>query len=419
MAALPTAATAQGPARPYREWRTVETAHFRFHYPRDLERWTLATASHIESVDSAVAELVGFAPAHRVDVVVDDPFNQPNGAALPFLRAPVLTFWPVPPNPREDIGNWRTWGEMLSVHEFAHLAHLTRPSRNPVDAALWRLLPADLGPIPRKIPRWAIEGYATFVEGRITGSGRPNGAWRAAMLRQWALEGRLPTYDQMSDWRAFNGGDFAYLAGSAFYEWLAAREGDSSLVHVWRRASARVERGFDDAFAGVFGDPPRVLYGRFTAQLTAQAAAAAGALAAAGDVSGTLIQHLDRQTGDPALSPDGRQVALVLRSASAPPRLVIWSTAPPPPDTAAQQRIRRMLARDPQDVPARQFYPAPRRALFTLPAVGGRGFSEPRFMPGGRQVLVSRSTRQANGTLRPDLYLWTPAGGAVHRVTTN
>ncbi len=416
LAAAP-AARAQGPMDPYGEWQTLETTHFRFHYPARFAQWTRQTASHMEAVDSAVHALVGFAPTHRVDVVVDDPYDEPNGSALPFIRSPVLTFWPVPPTPRDDIGNWRTWGEILSVHEFAHLAHLTRPSRNPLDALVWQLLPADLGPLPRKIPRWAIEGYATYVEGRVTGSGRPNGAWRATVLRQWALEGHLPTYDQMSSWGAFNGGDFAYLAGSAFLEWLVARQGDSSLVHVWRRASARVERNFDDAFAGVYGDSPRVLYGRFTAALTVQAAEAERALDRPGLVEGTLIQHLAWQTGDPAISPDGRRLAIVLRSGSAPSRIVVWSTEPPPPDTAAERRTREMLALDPEDVPATAFYPRARKALATLEAVGGRGFVQPRFLRGGNLVLVNRLTGQADHTLRPDLYLWNTASGAVHRLT--
>ena len=410
-------ASSQDPARAYLDWRTLQTPHFRFHYPVQFERWALDAAEHMEGVDSAVSRLVGFTPTHRVDIVIDDPYNLPNGYTLPFIDSPVITFWPVPPTPRQAIGNVRTWGEMLSVHEFAHMAHLARPSRNPLDRLAWALLPADVGPLVRKLPRWAIEGYATYVEGQVTGSGRPNGAWRAAVLRQWALEGRLPTYAQLSDWGAFEGQDFAYLAGSAFLEWLAQQQGDSSLVHVWRRATARVERPFDDAFAGVFGDSPRALYGRFAAQLTAQATDAERAVAAQGVVAGHMVQHLDWATGDPALSPDGQRVAIVLRSAAGPPRTVVWSTKAPPPDTAAERRQREMLARDPEDVAARRFYPAPRSPIATLRAVDGRGFVQPRFLPDGRRVLVSHLTAQANGTMRPDLYIWDTARGGLRRVT--
>ncbi len=410
------ALAAQDPTRPYQEWRTLRTTHFRFHYPAEYEAWTRDVAAHMEAVDSAVGALVGFTPRRPVDVVVDNPYDLPNGSALPLLDAPVLTFWPVPPDPRDEIGNWPSWGEMLSAHEFAHLAHLARPSRNPLDRLFWSLMPADLGPLPMKLPRWAIEGYATFVEGKVTGSGRPNGAWRAAVLRQWALEGALPTYDQMSEWSAFNGGDFAYLAGSAFFEWLTAQYGDSTLPHVWRRSSARVDRDFDDAFTGVFGDPPRVLYGRFVVQLTTQALDARRALAEGGLAQGAIIQHVDWGTGDPAFSRDGARVAIVLRSGTAPARTVIWPAAAPPPDTAARRRTRDMLARDPEDVAATAFYPEPRTPIATLDAVAGEPFVQPRFLD-STHVLVSRLTEQANGTMRPDLYVWNTAGGGVRRVT--
>lgn len=407
---------AQTATRPYLDWRTIQTPRFRFQYPAGYGRWAHDVAAHIEAVDSAVSRLVGFTPERPVNVVISNPYDEPNGSALPLLDAPVLNFWPVPPDPRQDIGNWRTWGEMLSVHEFAHLAHLTRPSRNPFDRLFWRLMPVNLGPLPQKLPRWAIEGYATYVEGRVTGSGRPNGAWRAAVLRQWAIEGHLPTYDQMSSWGAFDGGDFAYLAGSAFLQWLAGRYGDSTLVFVWRRASARVDRSFDNAFAGVYGDPPAVLYGRFTAQLTARAMAAAQAIAAAGRTQGAVVQHLDWGTGDPAFSRGGSRVAIVLRAANRPGRTVVWS-ASPGPDTAAARRDRELLARDPEDVAAMPAYPPPRRALATLDAVDGQPFVQPRFLDDSTRVLVNRLTRQADGTMRPDLYVWNTATGRVRRLT--
>ncbi|MGH7690775.1 MAG: hypothetical protein ACREN3_14305, partial [Gemmatimonadaceae bacterium] len=74
-AATPASTRAQGPVVPYGDWQTLETAHFRFHYPAEFAGWTRQTASHMEAVDSAVRALVGFEPTHRVDVVVDDPYD--------------------------------------------------------------------------------------------------------------------------------------------------------------------------------------------------------------------------------------------------------------------------------------------------------------------------------------------------------
>src|SRR5215211_3388536 len=122
-----------------------------------LALWARDLASRIEDVRASVGRLVGFVPAERVTVVVEDPYSTANGSAWPFLDRPGLLLWPVPPEPQIAIGNYREWGEMLAVHEFAHLAHLTRPSRNPRDRRLWQLLTVNLGPVARNAPPWVFE----------------------------------------------------------------------------------------------------------------------------------------------------------------------------------------------------------------------------------------------------------------------
>ncbi len=414
-AGAPRLAHAQFLVRTWLPWRTIETPHFALHYPANLEEWTRALATHVESIDSAVARDVGYAPNRRTQIVVDNPYSSPNGSAWPFLNQPVIELWATPPDPREDIGEFRDWGEMLVSHEFTHIAHLTRPSRNGFIRHLWQALPVDLGPIALNAPRWAIEGYATYVEGRVTGSGRPHGAWRAAFLREWAIEGQLPRYDQLNASGAYEGGEFAYLAGSAFLEWLAARNGDSSLVAIWRRLTARQSRSFDEAFTGVYGETPSALYGRFTADLTGKALEATRVVAGAPSDTGTIIQRLAWSTGDPAVSRNGRFAAIAIHSAVSPARIVIWRTAPEP-DTGRARRDSILLARDPEDVPARPIYPAPKKPVATLRAKGGSAYADPRFLADGR-ILLWRNTARGDGTLVPDLYLWNPRNGDVRRVT--
>lgn len=411
-------ALSQDPIRPGLDWRTIETANYRFHFPRALEEWTVAVAERVEGIDSILVRLIGNAPPRPVDVVIDDPFAISNGYALPFIDRPVTVWWATPADPRTDIGNYRTWGEMLSVHELAHIAHMTRPSRNPLQRQLWSSLPVDLGPITRKAPRWVYEGYATYIEGRVTGTGRPNNVWRAALMRQWAIEGRLPTYGQLDISSDFLGGDFAYLGGSAFLEWLIRRDrGDTSLAHLWRRLTARRVRSFETAFSGVFGDSPSLLYGRHVAEVTRDAMAAKAELERAGLVEGELVQRLTWGTGDPAISPDGSKVALVLRERERPGRVVVWATAPEPPDTAAARARVELLKRDPEDVADRALYPAARKPLKTLVAWNGRSFQLPRWLSDNRRVLLTRWTPRADGTASPALYLWDTETSRVRRVS--
>jgi hypothetical protein len=415
LAAMPVGA--QLYTRPELRWETIHTVHFDVHFPSIMRPWAVDAAGRLEGVHDAVVALVGSGPTRKVTVVIDDPYNVSNGASLPILDAPTIVLWPTPPDPSEDIGHASDWVELLTVHEFAHIAHLTRPSRDPVQRVLWRLLPADVSPIVRNSPRWVIEGYATYIEGRLTASGRPNSVARAGVLRQFALEGRLPAYSELNGSPRYLGGSMAYLAGSAFLEWLVARSGEESLPHLWRRMTARKDRTFAAAFAGVFGDTPVALYGRFAAELTGKALRAADDIAAAGLDSGETFQHLTWYTGDPALSRDGASIAVPVRVPGHPSRIVVWATAPEPPDTVTAAAIASMLARDPEDVAAVQPYPPPRRPVAILDAARGIGYDLPRFFADGHRLLVSHDEPLRDGALRPDLYEWNLRTQQLRRIT--
>ena len=410
-------AQAQGPApRPWLDWHSVRTEHFVFHYPSAYREWTISLAGRMEALRDDVASLVGYAPSGRVHVVIDDPANVANGYAFTTLDAPTIVLWPVSPDPRSEIGDYAVWQELLAIHEFAHVAHLARPSRNRWQRFLRQLSPVPLGPIATKAPRWALEGYATYVEGRVSGSGRPNHAWRAAILRQFALEGRLPSYGQLAGTSGWKGGDFAYLAGSAFLEWLARREGDSSVVALWRRMTSKTDRSFDAAFSGLYGGSPSELYGRFAAELTADAVEVSRALGRQQLTEGTLVQRLERSTGDPAIAPDGRFVALTIRKTNEPSALVVWKTEPEP-DTLAAARRAAQQRRDPEDVPDRSFYPPAKKVVAKLVANDGAPYETPRWFPDNKRLLVTRNVPAADGTLRPDLFVWSAEDGRLDRLT--
>jgi len=422
LAALAGAARAQDQlTTPSLEWRTVQTEHFVIHYPARAAAWTLDVASRIDAAYDAVSALVGYAPPRRVTLMVADPNNLPNGFALPFLDGPVVFFWPTPPDPYGGLGGSASWGTLLSVHEYAHIAHLTRPSRSPTERFLlaWS---AELGPVAIGSPRWAIEGYATYVEGRITGAGRPHSAARAAVLREWALSGALPPYDELDGSGRYLGGSMAYLVGSAFLEWLVARPGqsDSSLPHVWRRMSARTRRSFDQAFAGVFGAPPSELYGRFTAEITARAFEIERAIATDSSALGAgtprVVQRFLWTTGSPALSPDDSLLAVLRASPTVPPVVHVWRTHRPP-DTSAAARLARARKRDPLDVPGIAWRPAPLPEAAARYPEGGAPFDAPRWTRDGASLLLTRETGPGDGVIRRDLFAWTPATGAVRRIT--
>lgn len=415
---------------PHEEWRTLELPHFRVHYPAATEAWTRRTASRLEAIRERLTEEIGYAPPQVVDVIVSDPLSRPNGSAVALLGRPRIVLWTTPPQPASLLGRYRDWGELVALHEDAHLVHMLRPSRNRWRRLVSRLQPAGgVGPIARRAPRWVTEGYATLLEGRLTGSGRPNSDLRAAVLRARARVGRLPSYGALGSAadRSWLDPSMAYLAGSAFLEWLEGREragglpgeeaGDGALRDLWARMTARHDRGFEAAFKGVFGEGPAELYGRFTAELAWQALELERRLEGA-EADGSLWMDLSWGTGRPAVSPDGARLAAVVRHREEPPRLVVWETAV---DEEAEERWLeerdRIAEADPEDVPAVRTAPPFRKRVATLPTFDGRAPRNPRWTPDGDALLFAALGPGPDGVLHGDLYRWHVDSGEVERLT--
>ena len=409
---VPLEASAQS-ATPGQDWRGISTRHFDVFYPQDLTQWAHHTARKLESIYAAVSQLVGYEPAGKTTVLIDDPLNVSNGYAMP---GPHIFLFPTPPEPRSTIGENRGWGELLAVHEFAHIAHMTRPSRNSFTRFVNSLLPARLDPIILA-PRWVLEGYATYVEGKLTGSGRPYGLWRPTVLRQMASAGTLPSYASINATEGFFAGSMAYLAGSAFFDWLVEKEGEESLVNLWRRMTARVTRDFSSGFAGVYGASPGELYARFTAELTARSMSVEKLIESAGREEGELFQRFSWNTGDPSMSPSGKELVLAVRSRLLPTRIVVLSTVDDTLSDAAKRAAERARQRDPLDVPAVMRTPRPHRQLAVLESPAGRPWDAPRFMRDGSRILLTRLEGRGDGTVRNDLYEWRWPQNSLRRIT--
>ncbi|MGH9369105.1 MAG: TolB family protein [Thermoanaerobaculia bacterium] len=412
---LPSALTAQAPSA---DWRTIETAHFRVHYPVPFEAWAKRTAASLEAIHAAVADFVGYAPPRPIDVVVADPRADANGIAFPFLDRPVVVLWAFPPEAESGIGDFTDWMDLVSVHEIAHIAHLTWPRNRP--GLLSRFLPLPLGPVLLRTPRWAVEGYATLVEGALTGSGRPNSSFRAMVLRRFAIEGKLPSYGALSGTSGWLGGAMSYLVGSSYLEWLEEREGAGSLSKLWKRIASRRGGDFATAFRAVFGRPPSDLYDRFRAELTAQAIEEEKRREAAGLQGGELWQRLEGGTGSPQVSPDGRR----LLARRAPRRgesfLGVWLVEETPEERRAEEKRRKKeeeLLADPNEVADKPEIPRRREPRWKLARWNGEAPEDPRWMPDSRRVLFSRRAPDGEGVVRLDLFLWDVESGEVSRVT--
>lgn len=401
-------AHAQQPSDP---WRTVETEHYRLHYPLAAEAWALEAAERLESVRARTSEQVGANLDRKVTVVVRDPFATSNGMALPFIRRPRTELWLTGPGADSVIGWNRRWDEGLIVHEDTHLVHLAAPSRGGINRVLDVI--TGVGPVAREAPRWVSEGYATVVEGDQTGFGRPFAASEAALIRRLATEGRLPSYGELDGSGRWGGGSFAYGIGNAFLRWLRARSGPDSLRHVWTRLRAVKYRTFDDAFEGVFEDDPQALYGRFVAETTVDAMAME---AARPPREGTRILDLEKGTGTPAISPDGTRIALVVTDGD---RAVLTVRRAGEDRRQAQEDWERsvsgLLETDPDDIPAKR-KPEPDLGEPTVRIRRDRTPSHVRWLD-DTTLLFSARVPHPSGRLRHDLFTWDRRTRVETRIT--
>jgi hypothetical protein len=358
-------AAAPGRQAPRAPWRTIQTSHYRIHFPPPLASWAEEVAGRIEGIHAQVVAEVGYESPKPVQVILVDPMQEANGMAVALLPYPYVTLWRTPAQSDNLHGGAMTsWTDLLVTHELTHIHHLLRPSRQPGLLSTWFGLP--IGPLLLKAPRWVSEGYATLVEGRITGSGRPHSAVRAGILRQWARAGKLPAYARLSGTQGFQGGNMAYMVGSAYLEWLERQrpEQPDILRRFWKQLASKNNRNFEAAFKATFGFPAEEGYQRFQAETAHDALEWELRFKAEGLREGELwFRSEGGGITDLAVSPNGTQLLARLERAKGA-GLRVWDLKPKPAKPAKPGPVDPLNAVE--DAPAEFVPPVQRYALAAL-----------------------------------------------------
>ena len=174
-AAVAAAATRYDPKL---RFRTISTNRFDIHFHQGEESLARRLAGFVEAaaaeVDAAVGAAVG-----RIQIILVDQDDLSNGWATPIPYNTIEIAAASPPA-ESAIGNTEDWLRLVFVHEYAHIAHLSR-------AGGWiQGLRRGFGRLPPLFPNlyqpiWAIEGLATWQESRVTREGRV----RAGDFRLW------------------------------------------------------------------------------------------------------------------------------------------------------------------------------------------------------------------------------------------
>ncbi len=356
---------------PTGHWRTFETAHFNVHVREEYRELGPRAAGEAEAAWVALAKLLP-APGRRIEIVVADNVDDPNGYASTY-PVPRIVIYALPPAGDIQLEAYDRWLRLVITHELAHIFHLD------FARGWWSVGRSLLGRAPflfpnQYTPPWMREGLAVFYESRLTGAGRLGGAFfRAIVDAAEAEEGALPLDAANTPTPRWPSGLRAYAFGSAFMAGAAAERGDSTVA---RFAVALARQpipylGLGAAWHRAAG------VGLGAAWREAQAAAPpAGPVARSAGPGPSALPGRLRAAVPPRISPDGRYVALAHNDGKDATRLLVLDRNQPlAPDSAPRWR-----------------------SVARLNSAGGLA-----WLPDGR-VLVSQLEYTDPYTLRSDLW---------------
>lgn len=375
IALLAAAATAAASDRydPRLRFRTISTARFDIHFHQGEEALARRLATFIEEAAGQVDAAIG-PPEGRVQVILSGQNDLPNGWATP-VPVNTIEITTAVPSASSALGNSTDWLRLVFVHEYTHVAHLSR-ARGWIGG-----LRRGFGRLPILFPNlyqplWAIEGLATWQESAETGEGRVPAGDFGQLLSRAAAVGRFEPIDRANggtvDWPS---GAIPYLYGAYFHRFLAERHGADAIRRLADETSRRVPYLGSRAFKEVFGQSLGELWNEYETATEAQVGSSDNT-----GVRAVRLTHHGFEVSGPRVAPDGR---------------LFYSTVSPH-DFPALMEIAR-----PGEAPRQ----VARRYLGT-----GIGFAR-----GG--LVVDEIDMVRGAALQSDLYLVDPQTGRRERLT--
>jgi WD40 repeat protein len=213
------------------KWRVRETAHFLVYYYPEEERAAMDAASMAERAYARLSRVLDHEFREKKPIMLfasRTDFGQNNvtgdlgegtGGVTEAMRHRMLLNF---------TGDYRSFEHVLA-HEMVHAFQYDIFARGKAGNGLQNLA-QNLPPL------WFAEGMAEYL------SLGPNSALTNAWIRDAALNGKLPTVEEMTDHpERF----FPYRFGHAFWAWVGQRWGDESIGQIMNAVpSVGVERAF-------------------------------------------------------------------------------------------------------------------------------------------------------------------------------
>lgn len=250
--------------KPLKNWKTLETEHFRINFQEEHLAFAQRMAAIAENVYDKTTAWMDWHPADITEIIINDSFDGSNGGAspLPYNRFFIFMNAPV----QGELIDNSPWMELVFTHEFIHILHLDQASRFP--KTLRGIFGRAFFTFPQIFsPKWITEGLAVYGEtDHQAGFGRGQSAIYHGMMRAEVLQG-IRSLTEVS-YHGYQGTDWplgqVYLYGYYFMEFIVDKFGKEKLnqyIKNWNKNI--IPWRLDSRAQQVFGMSAKHLWLRF------------------------------------------------------------------------------------------------------------------------------------------------------------
>ncbi|MBU6375956.1 MAG: PD40 domain-containing protein [Bdellovibrionales bacterium] len=300
---------------PFRDWKTLNTNHFRITYPQELQELADLAAKNLEESHRLLSPLLQWTPRLRTQVVLIDNSDFANGLTAATLRLGIV-LWATPPDNWSSIAHYDDWFRLLCLHEYAHFLNL--------DATrdFWSVLRMIAGDstLPNSLwPAWMLEGLAVTIETAFTQSGRGRSSYYSMILRAAEESGRLQQISSLGGLTGPRtespGGEIPYLFG---YQLMAKLSSESLdlLGDLSTKSSQSLPWKLNSYAESVSGKDWNTHWKEWVLEAGSRARSEIAAVRSSGETSTQNITHQNVSTLGIAFSPDGKWMAYSKESQS-------------------------------------------------------------------------------------------------------
>ena len=204
-------------SQPWR-WKTLESEHFYLHFKLEDELLAQRSLNIAEQALIQVAEKFNWMPTTRINLIISNQQDEPNGYATPIPFNYIVIFSPQPSDFNE-LNDYDNWLKILLIHELTHTVHLDKTAGAPkVFRHIFGRNPFFFPNLMQ--PNFLIEGLATYIETSWDrGVGRGQSAYFDMMMRTEVERGLLNLNEAQlvpERWPL----NTAYLYGVYFYQFI-------------------------------------------------------------------------------------------------------------------------------------------------------------------------------------------------------